>query len=170
MAGVREREPRMPWHVLYVKPRCEKKVSGHCARHGVATYLPLRRETKIYQRRRVTVEKPVFQGYVFADFGPEQKADLMRSHAVMTVIDVEDQARFWRELEQVRLALDVDPTLGVERILKPGRRVKITSGPFMGLEGTVQLVRGTTRVMLAVEMIGQAIVLNAETALLEPLD
>jgi transcription antitermination factor NusG len=64
----------------------------------------------------------------------------------------------------------VDPTLDVERMLKPGRRVKIKSGPFMGLEGTVQTVRGTTRVMLAVEMIGQAIVVNAETALLEPLD
>ena len=160
----------MAWHVLYVKSRCEKKVAEHCSRQGLDLYLPLRRETKIYQRRRVTVEKPVFQGYVFARFSPEQRADLMRSHAVLNVLDVEDQDLFLRELEQVRLALDVDPTLGVERILQPGRRVKITSGPFMGLEGTVQTVRGAERVMLAVEMIGQAIVLNAETALLEPLD
>jgi transcription antitermination factor NusG len=160
----------MTWHVLYVKPRCEKKVAGHCDKHGLGQYLPLRRETKIYQRRRVTVDKPVFQGYVFACFTPEQKADLMRSHAVLSVLDVEDQALFLRELEQVRLALEVDPTLSVERLLKPGRRVKITSGPFMGLEGTVQTIRGATRVMLAVEMIGQAVVVNAETALLEPLD
>ena len=160
----------MAWHVLYVKPRSEKKVAAHCARHEVAHYLPLRSETKIYQRRRVTVDKPVFQGYVFAAYAPAQKADLMRSHAVLTILDVEDQPRFLRELEQVRLALDVDPTLGVERVLKPGRRVRITTGPFMGLEGTVRTVRGTTRVMLAVEMIGQAIVVNAETALLEPLD
>jgi transcription antitermination factor NusG len=160
----------MDWHVLYVKARCEKKAAAHCARHHLDAYLPLRRETRIYQRRRVTVDKPVFQGYVFARFSPAQRADLMRSHAVLSVIDVEDQARFLRELDQVRLALNVDPTLGVERVLKPGRRVRITSGPFMGLEGTVRTVRGTTRVMLAVEMIGQAVVVDAETALLEPLD
>jgi len=39
----------------------------------------------------------------------------------------------------------------------------------MGLEGVVQTVRGAQRVLLAVEMIGQAVVINAETAFLEPL-
>ena len=160
----------MPWHVLHVKPRCEKKAAAYCARHQLECYLPLRRETKIYQRRRVTVDKPVFHGYVFANFAPAQRPDLMQSNTVVHVLDVEDQARFLRELEQVRLALDVDPTLGVERGLKPGRRVRITTGPFMGLEGVVRTVRGATRVMLAVEMIGQAVVVDAETALLEPLD
>ena len=160
----------MDWHVLYVKPRCEKKVAAHCGRNGVEQYLPLRRETKIYQRRRVTVDKPVFQGYVFARFGPVERPDVLRSHAVVTVIDVEDQARFERELDQVRQALEIDPTLEVERVLKPGRRVRISTGPFMGLEGVVQTARGPGRVLLAVEMIGQAVVVNAETALLEPLD
>ena len=160
----------MDWHVLYVKPRCEKKAAAHCARHGVEHYLPLRRETKIYQRRRVTVDKPVFRGYVFARFAPAGLTDVLRSHAVLHLLDVEDQARFERELEQVRQALTIDPTLSVERGLKPGRRVRITTGPFMGLEGVVRTVRGATRVLLAVEMIGQAVVVNAETALLEPLD
>ena len=158
------------WHVLHVKPRCEKKASAHCERHGFEHYLPLRRETKIYQRRRVTVDKPVFNGYLFVRCDAASRGDVLRSHAVLAILDVEDQARFERELEQVRQALTIDPTLGVERVLKPGRRVRITTGPFMGLEGVVRTVRGAARVLLAVEMIGQAIVVNAETALLEPLD
>jgi transcription antitermination factor NusG len=160
----------MDWHVLYVKPRCEKKVAAHCIRFQLDCYLPLRRETKIYQRRRVTVDKPVFQGYVFVRFDLSHRADLLRSHAVVNVLEVDDQAGFLRDLEQIRLALNVDPTLGVERVLKPGRRVRIATGPFMGLEGVVQTVRGAARVMLAVEMIGQAVVVDAETALLEPLN
>lgn len=160
----------MPWHVLCVKTRWEKKLAAYCRRFDVEHYLPLRRETKIYQRRRVTVEKPVFQGYVFADYEPARQADVMRSHAVRLVIDVEDQARFRHEIEQIRQALEVDPTLGVTRFLKPGRRVRITAGPFMGLDGVVQKVKGEAQVMLAVEMIGQAVVVQAEPALLEPLD
>ena len=159
----------MDWHVLYVKPRCEKKAAAHAVRLGVEAYLPLRRETKLYQRRRVTVDKPVFRGYLFVRFSPSQRAEVLRSHTVVHVLDVADQAGFERDLEQVRQALAIDPTLNVERTLKPGRRVRITTGPFMGLEGVVQTVRGAQRVLLAVEMIGQAVVINAETAFLEPL-
>ena len=61
---------KMDWAVLHVKPRCEKKVDDFCATFQIGRYLPLRKETKIYQRRKVTVEKPVFPRYVFAAFGP----------------------------------------------------------------------------------------------------
>ena len=53
------------WYVSHVKPRCEKKLVEYCTHHGITSELPLRQETKIYQRRRVTVQKPVFPGYAF---------------------------------------------------------------------------------------------------------
>ena len=58
------------WHVLHVKPRTEKKVAEFCELRRVLPYLPLREETKIYQRRKVTVQKPAFPGYVFARSNP----------------------------------------------------------------------------------------------------
>ncbi len=156
------------WHVLHVKPRCEKKLADFCAAHKVTAELPLREETKIYQRRRVTVRKPVFPGYLFLRFLPEEKETVLKSRLVVRVLTVEDQGRLVRELDQVKLALSVDPTLDACAAFQAGKRVMIRSGPFQGVEGVVQTVKGKTKVLLNVEMIGQALALEVGVEMLEP--
>jgi len=157
------------WHVLHVRPRCEKKAAAHCARLGLTVYLPLRERTCIYQRRKVTVEKPVFPGYVFAVFAPRNRVAVLRSRHVARILEVKDQARLEAELSQIRLALAIDRTLAAGDAYTTGQRVRIAGGPFRGLEGVVQTVRGGTRVLLNVEIIGQAVAVDAEKELLEPV-
>lgn len=158
------------WHVLHVRPRREKKMADCCAKHGVEHYLPLREETKVYPRRKVTVRKPVFPGYVFAEFAPTDRATLLQSNHIARILVVEDQPSFLHQLEQVRKALQADPTLGACAAFEQGKKVRITGGPFMGLEGVVQTRKGTARVLLNVEMIGQAVALEVDTGLLEPAE
>lgn len=156
------------WHVLHVKPRCEKKMADYCAAHKVTAELPLREETKIYQRRRVTVHKPVFPGYIFLRFMPEERETVLKSRQVVRILTVENQDRLVRELNQVKLALSVDPTLDARAAFEAGKRVLIRSGPFQGVEGVVQTVKGKTKVLLNVEMIGQALALEVGVEMLEP--
>jgi len=47
----------MSWMVMYLKPRCEKKLAEYCRIQDMEYYLPLRMERKVYQRRKVLVEK-----------------------------------------------------------------------------------------------------------------
>jgi transcription antitermination factor NusG len=136
----------------------------------VACELPLREETKVYQRRRVTVHKPVFPGYVFVHFSAEERVSVLKSNLVVRDLPVVDQAHFVRQLEQIRQALSVDPTLNACEAFTAGRRVRITAGPFMGLEGVVQTVRGKTRVLLNVEMIGRALSVEVGIEMLERAD
>ena len=163
-------EGESKWYVMHVRPRCEKKLAEHCAAERIEHYLPLREETKIYQRRRVTVQKPLFPRYVFAAFGPEQRVALLRSNNIVRLLDVVDQKRLLDELAQVRSALAVDPTLNACEAFEKGRRVRIEGGPFEGLEGIVQNVKGGTRVVLNVEMIGQAVAVEVDMELLEPAE
>ena len=158
------------WHVLYVKPRCEKKMLGHCESHGVECDLPLRQETKIYQRRKVTVSKPVFPGYVFLRFSAEQKLTVLKSNLVVRILPVDNQGRFVSELQQIRQALAIDPTLDACAAFQAGRRVVIRNGPFQGLEGVVQAVKGRTKVVLNVDMIGRAIAVEVGMEFLDPVE
>jgi transcriptional antiterminator RfaH len=158
------------WHVLHVRPRCEKKMAAYCQQHTLEHYLPLREETKIYQRRKVTVAKPLFTGYVFTVFAPRDRTLVLKSNIIVRILPVSDQERLIRELAQVRQALTVDPTLGAVVSLTRGRRVRVTGGPFQGMEGLVEVLRGHTRVVLNVEMIGQGVAVEADAHLLEPLD
>jgi len=157
------------WRVLHAKPRTEKKLAAYCQQRRIEHYLPLREETKTYQRRKVTVLKPLSPGYLFAVCGADRGAELLRTNQVVQILDTADQRQLRRELDQIRRALAVNPTLGACPLLEPGRRVRFSRGPFQGLEGTVACVRGRTRVLLHVDLIGQALAVETDAALLERL-
>lgn len=158
------------WHVLYVKPRCEKKMAGYCGYHSIECDLPLREETKIYQRRKVTVSKPVFPGYVFLNFSPAEKLTVLKSNLVVRILLVDNQEHFIRDLRQIHQALAIDPTLDASAAFQAGRRVMIKSGPFQGVEGIVQIVKGKTKVVLNVDIIGRALAVEVGMELLEQAD
>jgi transcriptional antiterminator RfaH len=158
------------WYVLHVKPRCEKKMAEYCVINRLKHDLPLREETKVYQRRRVTVHKPVFPGYVFIAFNDDQKLTVLKSNIIVHILNVVDQDKLVHELAQIDQALAVDPTLDACAAFQVGKLVTIRSGPFQGLEGVVQLVRGKTKVVLNVEMIGRALAVEVPVELLDPVE
>lgn len=160
----------MSWHVLYLRPRCEKKMAEHSRLLKLDHYLPLRVETKIYQRRKVTVRKPVFPGYIFIAFDAEGRAALMKTNNIVRIMEPDRQDVFLYELDQVRKALAVDETLSSCKALKRGTVVRITSGPFMGVEGRVDNVKGIAKVRLNVDLIGQAVVVEVNREFLEIAD
>lgn len=158
-----------PWHVLHVRPRCEKKTRHYCFRFGIDSFLPLREQTKVYQRRKVTTRIPVFPGYLFATFPPELRTEVMRSNMVAHILPAGDQRTLSDQLRQVDSALQVDPCLGASHELARGQRVRITAGPFAGIEGVVQSMPRRTRVILNIEMIGQSIAVEVDASDIEPV-
>ena len=160
----------MGWFVLYLKPRCEKKVGLFCRIQDIEHYLPLRTETKIYQRRKVIVEKPVFPGYFFVSTDDKGRVNLLKTNNVLRTLVPSHEESLLYELDQVRKALMVDPTLGSCVALERGRRVRIKGGPFMGIEGVVYGLKGLAKVCLNVEMIGRAVAVEVNREFVEVLD
>jgi len=163
-------EDKRLWHVLYLHPRSEKKVADYCQVHGITFYLPLRRETKVYQRRRVTVDKPLFPGYFFVAFDRTSRVTVLQSNHVVRIMVPSSQRLLLHQLAQIRKALKIDPGLATARAIAKGTRVRIKTGPFMGVEGLVAEVKGVSRVLLNVELVGQAVVVEVERAFLEVED
>jgi len=157
------------WYVLHTRPRCEKKLEDYCRVSQLEHYLPLRKEVKVYQRRKVAVRKPLFPGYVFARFDSSQRAGVLQSRQVVRVLAVRDQAGFINEIDQIRKALAIEPTLGPCPALQRGNPVRIVIGPFQGLEGVVSAFKGQTRVIMNVNLIGQGVPLEVTPDMLERL-
>ncbi len=160
----------MNWYVLYLRPRCEKKLAEYCRIHGLKHYLPLRSETKVYQRRKVTVEKPLFPSYFFASFDGEGRLKVLKTNNVLRILEPISKRLFLHQLAQVRKALRVDPTLAAVSAIREGRRVRITGGPFLGVEGLITLIKGKTKVCLNVEMVGRALAVEVNREYLEVVD
>lgn len=157
------------WYVIHVRPRCEKKLADYCRVRGVPHYLPLRVERKVYQRRKVEVWKPLFPGYVFVYVLTDQRVLMLKSRQVVRLLVVKDQDRFLEEIGQIRQALAVDPGLGACAVVARGTRVCILQGPFRRLEGVVSTLKGHTRVVLNVDIIGQAVAVEVGLDMLEPV-
>lgn len=160
----------MGWSVLYLRPRAEKKMAEHSQILGMDFYLPLRVETKIYQRRKVTVNKPIFPGYFFVSLTDEGRTSLLRTNHVLRIIKPLREEELIHQLDQIKSALAIDQTLGKCHALKKGRRVRIVAGPFMGIEGVIWSLKGDTNVRLNIDMIGQATSVDVDKDYLELLD
>lgn len=157
------------WKVLFVKPRTEKKVTEYCTLYGLPFYLPLREKSHVVQRRKVTVKLPVFPGYVFVKFAAPQRLQLLQTNLLVRILEPENPRRMLRDLIMVRRALKANPALTAAKPLAKGRLVRIVSGPFMGVEGRVARMAGTLKVVLNVDMIGQAVSVTAEADQVEVL-
>jgi transcriptional antiterminator RfaH len=158
------------WHVLHTKPRQEKAVARAMEAAGVIHYLPLHRKTRYYGRRKRVVEAPLFASYVFL-YGPlDATYFAMSTKRIATVIEVHDQARFGREIEQIHQALANGADLRGADFLAVGRRVRIAAGPFRGIEGLIEESARPERLLLQVAALGRATSLEISADLLEPVD
>jgi len=150
------------WKVIHLKPNTEKKFTEYCKRFDITCYVPMRKTTRTYQRRKLIVELPVFTGYAFACYSEPKRLEILQSNYIVKVIVPYKPRQFVRELIMVRRALRVDPTLKSAPSFEEGQLVRITSGPFMGTEGIVNRIAGNMRVMLNVSIIGQALKIEVQ--------
>lgn len=158
------------WQVLHTRSRQEKVVAADLAAMDIAHYLPLVRQVRMHGGRRVAVEVPLFAGYVFLRGSREQAYQIDRTHRIARILPVADQQRLDWELRNLHLALTKDAPLEPYPHLRQGTRVEVKTGPFRGLQGIVSGRIGGQRLVLQVDMLGQAVSLEIDGWVLEPLE
>jgi transcription antitermination factor NusG len=178
-ATVRESEIELPiefppadlgsWHVLHTKSRQEKVVAADLAAMGIAHYLPLVRQVRYYGRRKAKVAMPLFPGYVFLRGSLEHVYAADRTKRIANIIPVNAQDQLDWELRNLHLALSQDAELTPFAYLKKGVRVEVRSGPFRGLQGVIEGRAAANRLILQVDLLGRAVSLEIDPALLDPI-
>lgn len=157
------------WVVIHTRPRCEKKILDAARRASIFGYLPLRTRSHLYGGRRRTFTAPLFSGYCFFRGDLEQRRWLRQNQYVANLLDVVDQEGLARQLSQIHAALDSGLVVDVMPFLESGHRVRVTGGPLRGFEGVVIRVHGRARVLLTIDMIRQAAVVEVDIAVLAPV-
>ena len=148
------------WCVLHVKPRTEKKMAERLRRCRVWHYLPLFTKIRRVQRRKVRTELPLFPGYVFARLNPETRLDAIKSNMVVRIIPVPRQRELIHQLRQIAHAGRAGRGVRTVAVFKSGDRVRVTHGPFYGIEGYIRRDEGGTSVVLNVDILGQAVAVS----------
>lgn len=158
------------WHVLQTRSRQEKSLARSLTAAGIEHYLPLLKRPRYRGRRKHFVEEPLLASYLFL-YGPlEATYFAVATKRVANVINVSDQDRFIGEMRQLRLALDNGADLSPYRYLSVGRTVRVTAGPFRGIEGLIESWAKADRLVLQIEALGRAMSLEIDAGLLDPVD
>ncbi len=73
----------MKWHVLYTKPRCEKKVEEQLISIGINAYCPIRTEIKLWSDRKKKVNVPLIPSVVLVKIDEKDKNKVFESTSVL---------------------------------------------------------------------------------------
>ena len=129
--------PEACWHVLYTKPRNEKKVAERLSSAGYTVYCPLQKVRRQWSDRVKVVEEPLFKGYLFIKIEEKIRDEVftfpgtvrylfwLRRPAVVREEEIHTIQKWLGEYDHE----DIDIS-----DIKPGDYVRITSGQFSGEE------------------------------------
>lgn len=155
------------WYVLHTRSRQEKSLSDELSILGIGHFLPLTHQVRFYGKRKADVDLPLFPGYVFLRGSLEEAYAASRTRRVARIIHVADQDHITWELTNLRMALGSHLPLNLYPFLKKGLRVAVKSGPLCGLQGFIESHLGDGRLILHVDILGQAVSVEVEGAQLE---
>ena len=160
------------WFAVYTTPRHEKRVKQHMAQRGVEHYLPLyRSQRKWSDGSKVTLDLPLFPGYIFACIKRAERVRVLEVPGVLTIVGGtgrEPAPLPETEIEALRAGLhlrNAEP----HPLLSVGQRARIQSGPLAGLAGIVVRIKNSLRVVLTMDLIMQSVSVEVDGNELEPL-
>ena len=164
------------WYALYTRSRHEKRVAEALEQRGFDVYLPLMSRVSDWHDRQKTVLWPLFPGYVFVRFRPEDASKVLSVPGSVQVIGVAGKPAPITddEIENVRLFASCLAETGGEvpkstPSIELGERTLVQSGPFAGIRGVVLEHRGVDRVLIQIGLtaIGQALKIELDAESLE---
>jgi len=144
------------WWVAHTKSRNEKALAWQMQRKDISYFLPMTK--KVYRKKGRTFRSllPLFTGYVFFCGGENDRLEVLRTNRVAHIIEVTDQDLLIDELSPIQRALCEGQQLLPHRYIKAGQQCRVTAGPLIGTEGIVVRTGQHTRLVLQVDMLGQA--------------
>jgi transcription antitermination factor NusG len=145
------------WYAIYVRPRTEKKVATGLNEAGIDHFLPLQRTLRRWSDRKKWVDMPLIPGYCFVSVDERDLINVIKLDNVVSVIRFNGKPSVIPEMqiEFLRRMLnqnEISYKLSSE-IPKPGQKVEIIAGPFIGLYAEMVKIKNKSVIYLRLEQI-----------------
>lgn len=162
---------KVRWYAAYTCAQHEKRVAAELRARGVEYFLPIYSSVRRWKDRRVTLDMPLFPGYVFVRLALRDRLRVAQIPSVVRLVGFggSPTALPDEEIEILRGGLCQRLHVEPHPFLTVGRRVRITGGPFAGLEGVLKRKKNSLRVVVSLELIQRSVVVDVDTVGVEPL-
>ena len=157
-------EPR--WYAAYTCANHEKRVSKQLGVRAVEHFLPLYPSVRRWKDRRVTLDLPLFPGYVFVRMALGDRLQVQQVPGVAHLVgfDGTPAALPDQEVDALRASLANGVRAQPHPYLKVGQRVRVKNGPLAGMEGVLLRRKGSLRLVISIELIQRSVAVDADEA------
>lgn len=160
------------WYALQVRTRKETAIAGELHAKGFECFLPMYTSLRQWSDRVKQVELPLFPGYLFCRFDPNDRRPLVITPGVLQIVGV---GKSPASLDEVEIdALRVAASSEIRRqpwpYLCEGTRVKVIHGNLSGLQGILINFKGNHRVVLSVSLLQRSVALEVDLSWVMPLE
>jgi transcription antitermination factor NusG len=141
-------------------------VRAQLERKGYDAFLPTITRWSRWKDRKKKVDFPLFPGYCFARFDTQERLPILKCSGVVSIVSFDGEIAPIPavEIDGIRRLVESDLQYDSCPLIREGTMVEVVHGPLKGVVGRLLRKGAHARLMLAVDLIGQAVSVEVDAA------
>lgn len=154
------------WYAIWTRSRHEQVVREQLERKGLEAFLPTITRWSRWKDRKKQIDWPLFPGYCFARFDSGERLPVLKCTGVVSIVSFDGDivAIPEQEIEAIRRLVESDLQFDPCPLIREGMMVEVTHGPLKGVVGRLVRKGAHARLVLSVDLIGQAVSVEVDAA------
>lgn len=154
------------WYAIWTRSRHEQMVREQLDRKGYEAFLPTIPKWSRWKDRKKKIDWPLFPGYCFARFETGERLPILKCTGVVSIVSCDGEIASIPDLEidGIRRLVESDLQFDPCPLIREGAMVEVVHGPLKGVMGRLSRKGAHARLMLAVDLIGQAVSVEVDAA------
>ena len=155
-----------PWYAVWTRSRAEKTVAGQLERKRIEVFLPTVLRWSRWKDRKKQIDWPLFPGYCFARFDPQNILSVLTCVGVASVVSFDGKPAPIPsiEIEAIQRLVETELRYDPCPLLHEGDLVEVTHGPLKGVTGRLIRKGPRAKLILAITMINRGVSVTFDAA------
>jgi transcriptional antiterminator NusG len=158
------------WYAIWTRSRHEQVVRDQLEKKGYESFLPTIARWSRWKDRKKKIDWPLFPGYCFARFHARERLPVLKCTGVVNIISFEGEPAPIpeHEIHGIRQLVESDLAYDPCPMIREGMMVEVVHGPLKGVIGRLLRKSEKARLVLSVDLIGQAVSVEVDAADVRP--
>ena len=163
-------DERRQWFAVWTRSRHEQVVREQLERKQVDVFLPTVTKWSRWKDRKKKIDWPLFPGYCFARFDPQERLLILKCTGVVSIISFQGEPTPIpeHEIDGIRRLIESDLAFDPCPMIREGMMVEVVHGPLKGVIGRLVRKSDKARLVLSVDLIGQGVSVDVDAADVRP--
>jgi transcriptional antiterminator NusG len=161
---------KVGWFAVWTKSRHETRVRQQIQDKGIEVFLPTITRWSRWKDRKKRIDWPLFPGYCFVRISPSKSLSVLKCSGVVKLVasagkpaPIPDA-----EIDAIRTLVESELSYDPCPLIRVGTMVEVIGGPLKGVVGRLVRKGAHARLVLAVDLIGQAVSVQIDAGDVRP--